>query len=129
MITPPKILVVDDDASITDTLVLIFRSAGYDSLGVYSAEEARDAFVLFRPNLVLADVLLGDGNGIELAVACKRGNPDCRILLFSGHATVEDVCRIAPDSEFPLVSKPVAPQELVSLIANLFEHSSTAANA
>ncbi len=121
-----KILVVDDDVNVTDTLVLIFRSAGYQCLGVHSAGEAHDAFWLFRPDLILADVLLGDGNGVELAVNCKRANPECRILLFSGDATRDDVRRIAPEDEFPLLSKPIAPKELVGLISNLFEHSSAA---
>ena len=121
---PYRILVVDDSRQITDTLVLILRSAGYMAIGVYSAAEARSDFVDFKPDLVLADVVLGDGNGLDLAVEFRQKYPDCRILLFSGQVTSEDLRRMSPEGgNFQLLDKPVDPQFLVKFLANAFDHS------
>jgi DNA-binding response OmpR family regulator len=113
-VAPFRVLVIDDDPQITDTLVLILRSAGFQAIGVYSAGEARDDFADFRPNLVLADVVLPDGNGAELAMEFRQAHPDCRILLFSGQVSTDELSEIAPKCrEFPLVSKPVEPRYLL----------------
>jgi DNA-binding response OmpR family regulator len=118
-----RILVVDDDVAVADSLVLVFHCAGIKALAVYSAEEARDAFALFCPNLVLIDVLLPDGNGVELATAFRRLDHACRTLLFSGQVTPEDLRRMALErSGITVLSKPLNPKHLLDLITTLFEY-------
>ena len=115
-------LVVDDEAVIADTLALILQSAGYRALPSYSAADAREAFQYFHPQLVLADIMLGDGNGLDLALEFRRSRPECKILLFSGAVTANELRRMAPEGcEFDFVSKPVAPRHMIELISNMFD--------
>ena len=66
--TPPRVLVVDDEPSITDTLVAILRTAGYDAAPSYDAETALSLCESLRPDLLITDVVMPGMNGIEMAI-------------------------------------------------------------
>ncbi len=122
-----RVLVVDDDRSVADTLVAILRLSGFEAIPAYSADDARFAFKLEKPDLVFSDVILGDGNGADLAVEFHRIHPQCRILLFSGQVNVGDLRKSNPEAaEFPLLSKPLHPKDVVRMISGMFEHSRSA---
>ena len=70
-----RVLIVDDERVITDTLVMIFSQEGYESKGVYSAEQALLAMEDWHPALVIIDVLLPAMNGIDLAIRIKSQWP------------------------------------------------------
>ncbi len=119
-----RVLVIDDEKPIADTLAIILQSAGYIALQCYSASEALEAFEDFHPDLVLSDVVLGDGNGLDLAIEFRRAHPECRILLFSGQVTAKDLRVRAPEGcAFEFLSKPVHPTQLIAVITSLFEAS------
>ena len=117
-----RVMVVDDEKVIADTLALILRAAGYATSASYSATEALDAFPEFCPDLVLSDVMLGDGNGLELGIRFHQARPECRILLFSGAVTEAELRRMSPEgSAFEFLSKPVHPKALIACIRSLFD--------
>jgi DNA-binding response OmpR family regulator len=80
----PKVLIVDDESNIRNSLAAIFTSRCYESTTAFSAEQAVEIIAGWRPDLALVDVGLPKMNGIELAIALKNGHPSCRVLLFSG---------------------------------------------
>src|SRR5258708_2725364 len=86
-----KVLVVDDEETIAETLAVIFRNHGYQVRAAYSAEDAIDVIAEWQPNLALLDVNLPKMNGIDLAVALKTSDPLCRVLLFSGYPETNDL--------------------------------------
>ena len=114
-----KVLIVDDERTITDTLVMIFSGNGYDARGVYSAEDARDLILTWSPNLAIIDVLLPEMNGIDLAILLKAMCPDCHLTLFSGHGATADLLEPALHQgyRFEVRSKPVHPSELLGWAA------------
>lgn len=114
-----KVLIVDDERTITDTLVMIFFGNGYDARGVYSAEDARDLILTWTPNLAIIDVLLPGMNGIDLAILLKAMCPDCRFTLFSGHGATANLLEHAQRQghRFEVRSKPVHPTELLGWAA------------
>jgi CheY-like chemotaxis protein len=67
-----RVLIVDDDRLITDTLVRIFSQEGYESKGVYSAERALLVMEHWLPALVIINVLLPAMNGIDLAILIRH---------------------------------------------------------
>src|SRR4051812_7720114 len=79
-----KILIIDDEPTIADTLAVIFSSSGYEARAVYSAEEALEKLEEWRPDLAIIDVVLPGMNGIEFAIFLKASYPRCQFLLFSG---------------------------------------------
>jgi DNA-binding response OmpR family regulator len=126
----PKILVVDDEKSITLTLTLILQNAGFDVATANDGVSGLDAIRRLNPDLLLSDVVMPGMNGIELAMHARAIAPSCRVLLFSGQAVTHDLLREARalGHEFELLHKPVHPEELLERIHSIF-HDSSAANA
>jgi DNA-binding NtrC family response regulator len=114
-----RVLIVDDERTITDSLAKIFISAGYESRGVYSAEEARAVIETWSPNLAIVDVRLPRMNGIDLAVLLKAEFPNCRLILFSGDIETGDLLESALKGgyAFDILAKPVHPTELLDWAA------------
>jgi CheY-like chemotaxis protein len=116
-----RVLIVDDERVITDTLVTIFSHNGYDARGAYSAEQALVALEDWNPHLVIIDVLLPAMNGIDLAIRIKSQCPACHISLFSGQAATSDLLELAARNGhvFPVIAKPVHPSELLGIAGTL----------
>ena len=120
---PPqtRILVVDDERVITDTLALIFSNEGYQARGAYSAEEALELIPHWLPQLALLDIRLPRMNGIDLAILLRAEYPDTRLLLFSGQtasAELLDQARLKGHT-FEILLKPIHPGELLATAARL----------
>src|SRR5260370_24613994 len=89
-VTKPRVLVVDDERRIADTLVIILNQNGFDASAVYTGTDAVDRARSSRPDLVISDVIMPDMNGIQAAIPIPNILPACRILLFSGQAATAD---------------------------------------
>lgn len=112
----PKVLVVDDERVIADTLAIILNQHGYEASAVYTGTAAVERARSVRPDLVISDVIMPDMNGIEAAIAIRKFHPGCKILLFSGQAATADLLENARahGHEFEILAKPVHPQDLLS---------------
>jgi DNA-binding NtrC family response regulator len=115
-----KVLVVDDEKTISNSLTTIFRNHGYQVRAAYSAEEAIDVIAEWQPNFALLDVKLPNMNGIDLAIALKTSDPNCRILLFSGYPDADDLLNAAKQAGhvFEVIAKPVHPTVLLNAVAD-----------
>jgi len=69
--------------------------------------------------LLITDVVLPGMGGIELAITVKRVFPDCKIILFSGHASTTDLLASAGRAghAFVLLNKPVHPKDLLARVS------------
>jgi DNA-binding response OmpR family regulator len=115
----PRVLVVDDEAVIADTLAEILSLSGFPAIAAYDGNGALGTALLQPPEMLITDVALPGMNGIDLAITIKRVYPDCKILLFSGQATTADLLATARRDgyRFTLLTKPVAPHELLATVA------------
>ncbi|MGA7158800.1 MAG: response regulator [Acidobacteriaceae bacterium] len=113
--TPTRILVVDDEPLIADTIVQILNRNGFIAEAVYGGREAIDAARRLNPELVLSDVLMPHIDGVEAAISIQKFLPDTRIVLFSGQAaTVEILARARKRGyHFELLAKPLHPTQLI----------------
>ena len=115
----PRVLVVDDETVIADTVVEILCQGGYAATAAYDGNSALETALISPPELVITDVTLPGMNGIELAITIKRVYPECQVLLFSGRATTADLVAAASRAghRFTLLEKPVPPNLLVEMVA------------
>lgn len=117
---PPRILVLDDEHVIADTLVQILQLQGCDAKSLYTAAEALQALDEDDPDLLITDVALDPDsiNGIDVAIYFQRLCPKCKVLLISGHAATTDLLANASARgyRFRLLHKPVHPQDLVQIV-------------
>ena len=116
-----KVLVIDDEVNVSDTLALIFTKEGYEARVAYSAEEAIEVISQWQPDLAIVDVILPGMNGIDFALVLKSNYPDCRLLLFSGEQGTSDLLtKAATDGNiFEILAKPVPPTYMLEAAAGL----------
>lgn len=116
-----RILIVEDEKVVADTLGQILSAHGYEIRVTYSAEDAVEVLSGWLPNLAILDVMLPAMNGIDLAVVLKRDHPECHVLLFSGQPSVESLMQKAKDEghEFEILAKPVHPTVMLNAISSL----------
>lgn len=112
----PKVLVVDDERVIADTLAMILNQSGFEARPVYSGEKAVELAAEFTPDMLISDVIMADLNGIDAAIRIRTLLPKIKILLFSGQAATADLLEKARAQgyEFEILAKPVHPQDLLS---------------
>jgi CheY-like chemotaxis protein len=113
-----KVLVVDDEKLIADTITEILKRNGFNAIGAYSGEQALQIAHRFSPDYLLADVLMPFMNGVELAITIRKISTATRILLFSGHANSADLLNEARrrGHQFDVVAKPIHPEKLMRLL-------------
>jgi DNA-binding response OmpR family regulator len=116
-----KVLIVDDDPPVADTLAMIFRMNRYEVQVAYSAEQAIETIAAWEPSLAVIDVMLPGMNGIDFAVVLKANHSDCAVLLFSGYgstgALLEEAAR--KGHVFDVVAKPMHPAEILDAVESL----------
>jgi len=110
-----KVLVVDDQRLIADTLAEILGNAGFDAVAAYDGFDALHKASRFNPHWVLTDVLMPRMNGVELAIALQKNYPGSSILLFSGQAGISDILQDGQRQgyQFELIAKPIHPLRLI----------------
>lgn len=119
-----KILVVDDEKFIAQTLCLILDVHGYTAQSAFSGIQAVAQAKEFFPDLLLSDVMMPGMNGFEAGALIKRHCPDCVLLFFSGRTDNPD---FLPMSEvlkreghsFQVLEKPLDPDLLLDRIKEL----------
>ena len=118
--TAARVLVVDDEELIANTIVQILQSNGFEAHAVYSGADAIAHARIHGFETVLSDVLMPKIDGVETAIAIREANPETRILLFSGQsATVEILERArARGHVFELLPKPIHPTVLLKHLRN-----------
>jgi DNA-binding response OmpR family regulator len=116
-----KVLIVDDEKNIGESLAAIFTSRGYESKMAFSAEQAVEIIAGWEPDLAILDVGLPKMNGIDLAIALKNGHPSCRVLLFSGQPNTADLpAQAEADGHlFEIVAKPAHPTVMLDRAAHM----------
>jgi DNA-binding response OmpR family regulator len=120
----PVVLVVDDERVIADTLSVILSRSGFSVMTAYDGETAMELVAAVTPDLLLSDVMMGPGmDGTQLAIALVEACPDCKVLLFSGHAATVDLMAKARRNghDFSLMTKPVHPADLLARINESFQ--------
>jgi CheY-like chemotaxis protein len=113
-----KIMVIDDESLIAETVVEILREHGFDAVSVSSGSSAIEMAKSVRPAIVLSDVIMPGMNGIEVGIRILESVPNCKIILFSGQAATVDLLEQAREQghRFDILAKPIKPERLISVI-------------
>jgi CheY-like chemotaxis protein len=116
-----RVLVVDDEHLIADTLALILNLKGFETRAAYSGEQAIEAAKTLKPHLLLSDVMMREMGGIEAAIEISRLLPRCHIVLFSGQASTVDLLKKAGESghAWDVWQKPLHPTTLVERLNHI----------
>jgi CheY-like chemotaxis protein len=121
-----KILVVDDEQVVADTLCMIFNKRGFDCRTAYTGFEAIARTDEFCPELLLCDISMPGMSGLEVVAKVTAKCPDCRVLLLTGHYTNLGLAQAWANSHPALsriMTKPVPPALLLEAAAALLQSS------
>lgn len=115
---PRRVMIVDDETSIADTMALILASSGHHTKVAYSAEEALGVLAEFRPEVVISDVVMDKLTGVDLAMYLAQHHPECRVLLISGNAASAELVNtnMPVGLEVLLLPKPVPPELILDFV-------------
>ena len=110
-----RVLVVDDDRLVADTLCLIFRANGFESEARYSAAAGFEYAQSYRPSLMLCDVIMPEESGVQLAHRVLEVMPRTQLLLLTAYPSnaLEAHSGESLDTSFKLLSKPCRPDDLL----------------
>jgi DNA-binding NtrC family response regulator len=116
-----KILIVDDEVHIAETLGLVFSAQGYEVRAANSAEQAVEILAQWQPDVAILDVMLPQMNGIDLALVTQTNYPSCRLLLISGHPETGTLLEEAKAKghRFDILAKPVHPEYILAAVSDL----------
>lgn len=115
---PLRVLVVDADPSVADSLALVFRRHLHEARAVYSAQQAIALAGDFQPHAVISEAALPGMDGTELALHMAAHHPNCRVLLLSAHGAALPLLQRAIDRGCSptLLPKPVPPRHLLAFV-------------
>src|SRR6201999_470218 len=115
----PKVLVCDDEQQILRALRVILRDAGYEALPASTVEEALDVAAVKAPEAAIVDLLLPDGDGVELCRRLREWS-EIPVIVLSAVGDEDAKVRALAAGADDYVTKPFGPRELIArLEANI----------
>lgn len=112
------ILVVDDEASICQSLSAILTDEGYQVFTAGSGEEALKSIDNEMPQLVLLDIWLPGIDGLETLQSIKAAHPNVLVIMMSGHGTIETAVKATKLGAFDFIEKPLSLDKVIILVSN-----------
>ncbi|HKR13745.1 MAG TPA: AAA family ATPase [Pyrinomonadaceae bacterium] len=124
----PSILLVDDNHDLLLFLAVELKEAGWEMLVSENAAHARELFARYKPNVVLVDYMLGDDDGLQLALEFQREKPSPQVIVMTGGGLTEEGLMICDAADVPILYKPFLAKEVLNLIRGRFYQVRAAVN-
>ena len=102
-----EILLVDDEADIREVLEIALKDLGYDVCVAADGEQGLEIFQAHRPALVLTDIKMPSMDGIELLKCIKRENPECEVIMITGHGDMNLAIKSLKHEATDFITKPI----------------------
>ncbi|MDO9558683.1 MAG: sigma-54 dependent transcriptional regulator, partial [Syntrophales bacterium] len=108
----PKILVIDDDVSISETLELYLTEEGYDVVTAPTGTEGLNRFVKHSPEVVILDIRLPDIDGFTVLEDLREENENVKVIMITAHHDMDSTIRAMKEGAFDYIHKPINVDEL-----------------
>ena len=113
-----KILIVDDEKNITKSISNILKREGYETLLAYNFEEGREIALGEPIDMMLLDILLPDGDGLELLKELAEQKRNFTVVMMSGHGTIETAVEATKLGAYDFLEKPISLDKLLITVEN-----------
>jgi DNA-binding NtrC family response regulator len=120
-----KLLVVDDELSVRDSLAKWFREEGYEVTVGESANEALTRVAEQIYDLALLDIKMRGTDGVELQRKLHELVPNLIVIMMTGYASVETAVATLRNGAYDYITKPLDPEETAHLVAKALSHKRT----
>lgn len=116
-----NLLIVDDEASLRDFLSIVFEEEGWRVETAGSLAEARSALAKHEPDIILCDLMLPDGSGIDLVREVKAATPSVAVVMITAHTSTKSAVEALKAGAFDYIAKPFDIDELKIIVRNAAE--------
>ena len=120
-----KLLIVDDELSVRDSLAKWFGEEGYEVATAESANEALTRVAEQTFDVALVDIKMRGTDGIELQRRLHEIYPDMLVIIMTGYASVETAVAALKNGAYDYVNKPLDPDEIAHIIGKAMSHRRT----
>jgi DNA-binding NtrC family response regulator len=101
-----RLLVVEDDNSVRDTITTFLELEGYRVDAVASTREALERLRNDAYPIVISDIYLDERTGLDILETARQNNPKCAVILMTGRGTMETVMQATQGGAFDYIAKP-----------------------
>lgn len=113
-----KILIVEDEKTLRESLVRVFIREGYQVVGTHEAESAMALLRDGNFDLILTDIVLPGSSGIELLKEIKDTAPDQMVIIMTAYASLETAVETLRSGAYDYVVKPIIHEEIKQIVRN-----------
>jgi len=116
-----RVLIIDDERPVLMTLEALLKRHGYEVDTAPTATQGVKMLKSRSPTLVLLDLRLPDADGLEMLERIKSELPDVQVIILTAHDSLHNAIESIKRGAFHFISKPYAPEELLSLVEKALE--------
>jgi len=122
---PHRLLLVDDDAVLLETLTHLLQSEGFEVKAALSGEEAESLLKKAKPpfDLVLTDLVMPGRSGMDVLDTALNVNPGCTVLVLTGFGSVREATEAVDRGAYGLVNKPLQLEPFRNTLRRLMERT------
>lgn len=117
------LLIIDDEAMIRKLLSRMMELEGYEVFQASDCSSGLRQLRQHRPHVVLCDVFLPDGNGVEMVTELKREDPDCEVILLTAHGNIADGVQAIKNGAFDYIIKGDDHNKIIPIISRAMEQA------
>ena len=120
----PRVLIVDDEAGILETLQILLRNEGFEPHVAAGGKVGLEQIDALSPDIVLSDVRMPGVDGVEVLAAARAHDPNTPVILMTAQATLQTAMQAVNEGAFYYIQKPFRNDELVAILRRAAEHRS-----
>jgi DNA-binding NtrC family response regulator len=121
MVAKPRILVVDDEPVVRESLLNWFAEDGYPIEMADSGYEALQKMKESNWDILLTDVKMPGMDGLELQQQVKKLAPEVTVIIMTAYASVDSAMQAIKEGAYDYVTKPLDPEDLTQIIERAWE--------
>ena len=118
---PAKILLVDDESGILESLGILFRGEGYEVLTSHTGKDALAQLAHDKPDLVITDIRMPGASGLDVLSFAKEVDPELPVILMTAQASLQSAVKAVNEGAYYYLQKPFSNDELLAICRRAVE--------
>jgi DNA-binding NtrC family response regulator len=117
----PNVLVIDDEASILETVRILLRTEGFTPHVALGGKMGLEMVDSLRPDIVLTDVRMPGVTGLDVLTSVRASDPDTPVILMTAQASLQSAVQAVNEGAFYYIQKPFRNDELIAILRRASE--------
>jgi two-component system response regulator AtoC len=117
-----KLLIIDDEVNLGRELSYFFRNRGFETHNAFTAAEGIERYLEYRPGLVICDIRLPDGTGLDVLRRIREIDPGAHLIMITAYQDMDTTIQAMRSGAFDYIHKPFGPEELEIVVNKAQEY-------